>query len=428
MENKKKRLEKILARMPDYNSRVGQALTVLKEMKNLDKLDDRELRTLATRIDALSDENGGMEFIHPDNFQNGMHDPELLDFVIEKWANRIIDPDRINKRSATKYLNWIYKLAYESINEDYVKPIVIYTKSPFGVQIGCNVLDLINRLPDLKPDEEFDIEDLKEKWDENIDVDAVIEVIKDVLKKVPDPSKRTPGDFLYLLMNNQRKFFSFAFYGNIWDSPWIAYYDYLRTKGEMQTDELDKYLAFMKTNIFDMVQLKNYCIVSEMPVEIHIDDEDRAHNEEGAPSLLWADGFRRYDLDGVTVPRSLYEKIHNRTLTEKELFAIENKEVQMVAMKYAHPDLLLKSKFSTHIKTSDRNLGKGAFPNELYRIDDIFPKPTYFVRYGCPSTGRVYMEAIQPEVAEANLDPDECMASKGSMTLDEYINLHEGHT
>ncbi|MGL4975970.1 MAG: DUF6745 domain-containing protein, partial [Bosea sp. (in: a-proteobacteria)] len=50
----------------------------------------------------------------------------------------------------------------------------------------------------------------------------------------------------------------------------------------------------------------DFCIVSDRPVTMHVDDAGRLHNPRG-PARLWADGFAIYQIDGVPVPSQWVE-------------------------------------------------------------------------------------------------------------------------
>jgi hypothetical protein len=62
--------------------------------------------------------------------------------------------------------------------------------------------------------------------------------------------------------------------------------------------------------------------------------------------------------------------------------------------------------------------------NELYLIQNVFTRDAYYLKYACPSTGRVYVSGIEPEVGEQG-SADLSMAWKFGLTEKEYKELKE---
>lgn len=87
----------------------------------------------------------------------------------------------------------------------------------------------------------------------------------------------------------------------------------------------------------------------------------------------------------------------------------------MIALKLMEPEKLLKD-------SGAKLLEKSHTGNELYLLKDIFPEPAYFLKYSCPSTGRVYISGVPPEVG-IDGKADAAMAWKFSIKVDEYLNL-----
>jgi hypothetical protein len=62
--------------------------------------------------------------------------------------------------------------------------------------------------------------------------------------------------------------------------------------------------------------------------------------------------------------------------------------------------------------------------NELYKIPqgEIFREDAYYLKYKDPSTDRVYMKGVPPEIGQ-NKNADYAQAWSHNLTLEEYINL-----
>ena len=95
---------------------------------------------------------------------------------------------------------------------------------------------------------------------------------------------------------------------------------------------------------------------------------------------------------------------------------IENIEQRMIALKYIEPAKLLKESKAKLINKSKRG-------NELYLIKDIFSTDAYFLKYRCPSTSRLYISGIDPEIAKKDMKADSAMAWKFSFTNELYDKL-----
>ena len=59
--------------------------------------------------------------------------------------------------------------------------------------------------------------------------------------------------------------------------------------------------------------------------------------------------------------------------------------------------------------------------NKLYLIENIFSQPAYFLKYSCPSTNRIYVSGVEPQVAKNNPNADYLMAWKLGLTFNDYI-------
>lgn len=186
---------------------------------------------------------------------------------------------------------------------------------------------------------------------------------------------------------------------------------------------------------------------------VKIDEENRFHSE-AEPAIRWKGGNELYYLWGVNLEKDLWEKVVNKTITPQELMSIDNTEERMVAIKhYGLENLLDKVNAKTISKTEkevtiyrdmdnrivewlkEEPISEDLYKtlkqekrvriNELVQIDGLFTQypRAYFLKFECPSTGRVYMEGVDPEFASKHPNADECMAHSLGLTADEYSNL-----
>lgn len=163
-----------------------------------------------------------------------------------------------------------------------------------------------------------------------------------------------------------------------------------------------------------MIQLKGVCIVSEMPTEIHRDAQNRLHSENG-PAVKFGDGYEFRSLWGVRFPVDLHNQVCSKEMSGKEILKIENIEQRMAALKLRGPEKLIEEMDAKHIATSERG-------NSLYFIKELFSTPAYFLKYKDPSTERIYISGVDPEIGICG-DPDACMAWKFGLNPAEYSSL-----
>lgn len=91
----------------------------------------------------------------------------------------------------------------------------------------------------------------------------------------------------------------------------FSYYDYILTELKLDLDEelRKRYEAWEKTSKLGFIYpLENVCIVSQKPLEIHTDEEQRLHRD-GGPALTYSGygDFRIFSLHGTRVDQYLAE-------------------------------------------------------------------------------------------------------------------------
>lgn len=147
--------------------------------------------------------------------------------------------------------------------------------------------------------------------------------------------------------------------------------------------------------------------------------QGRLHREDG-PALEWPTE-KYWFLHGVKLEENMYHEIMDKKMSFKEIMSLENMEHRMIALKYMEPKQLLKDSGVKIIDKSNRG-------NELWIINnkDIFPQAELFLKYGCPSTERIYMKCVEREWAllpDGNLSAYQAQAKSHCFTLEEYMSL-----
>lgn len=204
----------------------------------------------------------------------------------------------------------------------------------------------------------------------------------------------------------------FSYYGNLSDYHWLSFYEYFKKIGvKFNTEKFDKFLALIKSGVYDMIQYETHCIVSKKP-DIIKTNQTGLHSIEG-PAIHFRDGFELYYLDGVKFEKKLWKKIATRKIKAKELLKIDNIEQRYIGMKYIGASILFKEFDTKLIETS----AKG---NSLYSMDGVIPNRTLkILNYKCTTTGREYWKFVPDKMMNA----DEAQAWSHNMTLEQYLNI-----
>jgi hypothetical protein len=143
-----------------------------------------------------------------------------------------------------------------------------------------------------------------------------------------------------------------------------------------------------------------------------IDKENRFHSEE-KPAVYWKDGLETYFLHGVLLEKDLWKKILDNKLSFKECMALENIEQRMIALKYLGTEKLLKEAKAKLVDDPIRGY-------RLYKINNIFPRTEYLLKYKDPSTDREYVSFVPPDVGEKK-DVIEAVAWKWGKKKSDFI-------
>ena len=118
--------------------------------------------------------------------------------------------------------------------------------------------------------------------------------------------------------------------GNMW-SAWTSYFEAMRDVLKLQLPEFEKYQAWEECALHGGFRVlhEEFCIVSDFPVEIHKDSENRPHNDIG-PSHRWRDGWSLWYIHGVRVTEQIV--MRPQTLTIAQIDTEQNAEVRRVMM------------------------------------------------------------------------------------------------
>ena len=316
----------------------------------------------------------------------------LLHATRQKWIKfALLSGDRLNIKKFKEGISFIY--AYAKLRD----PIKVYVDSPLGLQYACQILKKID-FNKIKSDQVRD---------------QVSDQVRDqVSDQVRDQVRDQVSGQVYGQVRGQYE--SFSWLGSGWDSGWLSFYDYFDSIKIKVTDDYKKYRDFIKSGVYDTILFNNFAIGCRRPNYISRDELNRMHSEERS-AISWRDGFELYYLWGVNFTKELWQKVVRKELSFKQILAIGNIEQRMCTLKILGTEELLENADAKLLDKSERG-------NELYLVEDIFNQPAYFLKYKCPSTDRIYVKGVDPEIGKKG-SADECQAWSFGLELKQYEAL-----
>jgi hypothetical protein len=142
----------------------------------------------------------------------------------------------------------------------------------------------------------------------------------------------------------------------------------------------------------------------------------RLHRTDG-PAVTWSDGTEQYYFEGVEFERKTHRRLVQRNMTAAEALALPDPRQELLAMTAAPSDDVLALLKAVHLDT-------GAKGTRLYRVDGHFERSRtdYCVTMTDPSTGRSYLEWVDPEIGQQH-DAELCQAHMVGIELDDWLSL-----
>jgi len=181
------------------------------------------------------------------------------------------------------------------------------------------------------------------------------------------------------------------------DASWLGFYDYfLKVCGVEEVRKLEA-LIELSNHCGWWIPYTNHALVSEKPIEIHINDQKVLHRD-GGPAILFKDGFAIHALNGIRVTKEIAETAWNE-LNPKLVLTEENAEVKREIVRkigierlIAHPD------FKTEVIDAWEN-----YELLVLSIDDIVPdsdrvsRRRPYLKMLNPSIGTYHVEGVHPD-------------------------------
>ncbi|MHB1275789.1 MAG: DUF6745 domain-containing protein [Candidatus Humimicrobiaceae bacterium] len=300
----------------------------------------------------------------------------LIPVVRQEWLDKIFkNRKEINRQEVIELIHWLCGFA----GAKNKRPFVIFVDSPLACQYAANMVK-------------------HQVWDQ---------VRGQVSDQVWDQVRGQVSD---QVESQELLYFGISYYGDISDYGWASFYDYFERIGlDYKNDNYNNLKKLITSGIFSFIPLNDFCIICPLPDKIFRLDE-KLHSETGS-AISWKDGYELFFLHGICFKKDIWEKIITKNITAKDILKFANIEQRMAALKFYGADNLLSE---LDAKLIDNTAGY-----ELYKLDKIFSQPAYFLKYSCPSTGRVYVSGIDPKVGKIK-DAVAACAWKFGLEKDQY--------
>lgn len=214
-----------------------------------------------------------------------------------------------------------------------------------------------------------------------------------------------------------------------YDFDWFVFeYEYCQNPDKEPPNENDwKYLEYCEllmqakeAGLGYRVEWKDTIYLVPIPI-VRINSRNMFHSVT-EPAIRWKDGQEIFCLNGVIFPKDLWEKAVNRKLSFKEISEISDIDQRTQAMAFC--DVKDFEKLGTIVDSYEKqSLDGGKVTYKLLKIPQgLFTIDAYFAIYNCPSTNKLYLSGIDPEVGKKN-DIALSMAWKMAVKKEDFINM-----
>ena len=311
----------------------------------------------------------------------------LIDTVKQEWLDRLFSCKlRTDRKKATKYINWMYKLA------GLKKPLVVFLSSPLGTEYGANMLNKVNGS---QVGSQVRSQMWSQMWshvESQVRSQVESHVESQVRSQLWSQVESLVGSQVESQMWSQNlNYYPFSWYGSISDYGWISLYNYFKRLGIVKLGAFNNFMALMKAGVYDMIHFENVCLVSDMPTKITRDEQNRLHNQTGY-AIEWADGYGQYWYHGVSVTEKIIKTPER--LTKKDWSNKKNAEVRRVIQKVM-PDFAKKIGGKVIDKSKQAELLEVELPEDSERI-------AHYIKVKDTSTKRVYYLRTPPTITSAD--------------------------
>ena len=321
---------------------------------------------------------------------------DLMAVVRDDWLDFIFKNDQpMNEAAAKSGVAFLYGLAKLEL------PRVIIKESPMACQLGVydqTYEQIRGRVSNQVHEQIYEqvrgqVHDqvspqVKERVYSQVRDPIYTQVCEQVRDQVYDQTCKQ-------VREQKLKYFDPALCDMLWNAGWLSLYDYFRRVGVINHAGLNKYIAYARSGVFYSIFCKDFVVLCDRPAYIKRDENSRLH-ADGAPAILWRDGWSQYYLHGVRVPAD-YALTPAEKLDPKLALTEKNADIQRELVRKIGPERVL-------METGAKELDNWQDPNTgfKYRLMDMTIGDNIRRRYLC------FQHASMPGVFYAKPTAPEC--------------------
>jgi hypothetical protein len=173
-----------------------------------------------------------------------------------------------------------------------------------------------------------------------------------------------------------------------WDSGWLSFYDFFSKECGLDFCEELRPIMTLSEETGLYLLYKDIAILSEKPVELHRNLDNRLHNPSG-PAIKWKDGYEIYALNGIRMSKELAE-MNGEKLTKEIILSEPNADIRRELVRKVSNERLIDILGSKTIHE--------AHGYKLLSIDIGDKRERPFLWMKNPSLGIVHVEGVAPGI------------------------------
>ena len=329
---------------------------------------------------------------------------QLMDDITKEYLGLICM--KINKPEAEKGVDFLYGLT------GFAPPKKVFVESPLSAQYIYNMIMMcIEKFDDIK---KFKTPVTTEK---DVTWDATLKVfLESFASDLVGIESETENFLKKNCYKGREKSVSQSWNGNISDAGYVAYYQfYIENKTIESTENFEKMKAYLKSGIYDCIQLQDICIIISHPNDIKTDSEGRLHSEDGF-AIKFNDGHSLCYHHGLQIPSKLI--FFPEMITKEDIKDVDNVEVKRAFM-----EILGEKKFFEllEVEIVDESTDRSGRPLKLYKtkeVDELAGEHIFFIQIVDHSTEREYVICVEGSSGDART---ELAKSYAFDSWDEYV-------
>lgn len=313
----------------------------------------------------------------PTKVGGGITDTEKIELKkhADMWISRILSTKKADFNKLEEAIHGLYRVS------NLKKPEVILVKSPIMMVFMYGTCAILT---------------------ENKDTD-VATILKNVANDMNNIPINTKPETHYVNVCksltgidgiNIAKNWTSVYQGGAYWAQYDTYLTAMRDVLRLRLKEHENYKYWEEAAIHGTFRIMHdkFCIVSDFPEVLNVDDTNRAHGQDG-PSHRWRDGWSLYHWHGVSVPEHWITK--SKELTAKEAITWVNIEQRRCACEILGWNIILKELNAVVIDSDgDPEIG------ELIEVDLADIGKEKFLRVLC-GTKREFVIPVPPDMKTA---------------------------